>query len=123
MGRLASGGGRPVANPSPLTHDRDRLLVLVYLFVVPAMILVIVIIGAFQTRDAKHAVEQTATEARAVALQTCQHTNARDRILTQVVHLFVSVTKSSADLTADEKQTLDKIERLSRRLRPQDCTP
>lgn len=112
-----------MADPAPVIHDRDRILVLVYLFVVPAMILVIVIIGAFQTRDAKNAVEQTASEARAVALQTCQHTNQRDRILTQVVHLFVSLTKSSTDLTADEQKTLNRIESLSRRLRPQDCTP
>jgi hypothetical protein len=112
-----------VADPAPVIHDRDRILVLVYLFVVPAMILVIVIIGALQTRDAKNAVEQTAGEARAVALQTCQHTNQRDRILTQVVHLFVSLTKSSTDLTADEQKTLNRIESLSRRLRPQDCTP
>lgn len=114
-----------MANTPHLTeYRRDRILVAVYLVVVPLMILTIVLIGAFQTRDARNEAKQTANEARMVAQQTCQHTNQRDRILNRMVHLFVSLTESSgAKLSADQQDMLDQIEAAAGRLRPQDCTP
>lgn len=102
----------------------DRVLFLIYLIVVPLMIVAVLAIALVQTRDARNEAKDTSAAARDVAHETCVHVNRRDRVLRSIVELGVSLTRSlNPDLTTQQQEQLDRIERRARALRPQDCSP
>jgi sensor histidine kinase regulating citrate/malate metabolism len=106
-----------VAHLPHLSPNRlDRILTLIYLIVVPLMIVAVLVIVVRQTHHARD-------EAKDLAEQTCKHINSRDRVLSQVVELAVSITESlNTDLSDAQQKQLDDLEQTARRFRPQDCT-
>lgn len=95
---------------------RDRVATLIYLIVVPLMIVVILSIVLWQTRT-------TRNETKKLAQETCQHLNARNRALKEIVKFAGDLTESLNDLTPAQERQLTKIRRSARTIEPFDCTP
>jgi hypothetical protein len=86
------------------------------------MILTIVLIGALQTRTARNEAKDTAADAQKVAQAACKATNKRDKLVKEVIQFSETLVRE-APLTDEQQKELERIDKLVRALRPQDCTP